>query len=78
MKSIKITLFIGVFLILLGIAAVALEQISYTRREKVLELGPFEATMAKDTRCYRLPVAFGLLAVTSGVALIALWIKKRS
>ena len=35
---------VGILLIILGLVSLALGGISYTRREKVLDIGPIEAT----------------------------------
>ena len=62
----------GFLLILLGIAAIAVEQISYTRREKVIDIGPLEAVVEKEAHCFRLPIVFGVLVIISGIALLVL------
>jgi hypothetical protein len=67
MKSASV---IGIALILLGIVALAYQGITYTKREKVIDLGPIEAT--KETReTIPLPPVLGALALVGGVVLVA-------
>jgi hypothetical protein len=77
MKSVKYVIFIAIFLIVLGGTAFVLEQLSYTRSEKALEIGPIEVTVQKEAHCYRLPRIFGVLTIVSGIALIALVARRR-
>jgi uncharacterized membrane protein len=61
--------FIGIALIVLGVIALAYQGITYTTREKVLEVGPITAT--KDTkRTVPLPPVFGGLALAGGIVLL--------
>jgi drug/metabolite transporter (DMT)-like permease len=66
MPGIKI---IAVLLIVLGIIALAYEGITYTTREKVLEVGPITATKEKKETIPLSPVV-GVLALVGGVALL--------
>jgi len=60
---------IGVILIILGIVALAYQGISYTTREKVVDIGPIEAS--KETkRTIPLPPILGVLALAGGVILV--------
>jgi uncharacterized membrane protein len=60
---------IGVILIILGIVALAYQEISYTTREKVVDIGPIEAS--KETkRTIPLPPILGVLALAGGVILV--------
>jgi hypothetical protein len=68
---------IGVFLIALGIYALVYDQISYTRREKIIDIGPIEATVAKEAHCVRLPAIFGSLVIIAGGALVLMHFSKR-
>jgi hypothetical protein len=66
MKSISLA---GMLLVILGVLALAYQGITYTRREKVLDLGPIHAT--KDTQeQIPLPPVLGGLALAGGVALL--------
>lgn len=69
---------IGLFLIGLGIYALVYDQISYSKREKLIEIGPIEATVAKGTTCVRLPSVFGALVIIAGGALVLMHFAKRS
>lgn len=61
---------IGVILIVLGIVALAYQGITYTTREKVLDIGPLEATAEKQ-KTIPLPPIVGGLALVGGVILVA-------
>ena len=60
---------IGIVLIVLGLAALAYQGFSYTSREKVIDLGPIEAT-ADRQKTVSLPPVFGIVAVVAGVAMV--------
>jgi uncharacterized membrane protein YidH (DUF202 family) len=61
---------IGVVLILLGVLGLALGGFSFTQKEKVLDLGPIEAT-ADDKKSVPIPPLLGVLAIVGGVVLVA-------
>ena len=65
----KGTTIIGIVLIVLGIAALALGGFSYTDREKVLDIGPIEAT-TEERKTIPLPPIAGGAAVVAGVVLV--------
>jgi hypothetical protein len=60
---------IGIVLIVLGVISLAYGGISYTTREKVLDIGPIEAT-AERHRTLPLPPIIGGVAVVAGIALL--------
>jgi hypothetical protein len=60
---------VGILLIVLGIVALAYGGISYTRREKVIDIGPIEAT-AERRETVPLPPILGGLALAGGVVLL--------
>jgi hypothetical protein len=60
---------VGVVLIVIGIIALAYGGISYTRREKVLDIGPIEATTERR-ETIPLPPILGGLALAGGIALL--------
>ena len=62
---------IGVILIVLGVCSFAWGGFSYVTREKVLDIGPIEATAEKHHRVPITPLAGGL-AVAAGIALMVL------
>ena len=60
---------IGVILIVLGLVALAYQGISYTTREKVVDIGPIEAS--KETKkTIPLPPVLGIVAVAGGIFLL--------
>jgi len=59
----------GIVLIVIGIIALAYGGITYTTREKVLDIGPIEAT-AERQKTIPLPPLLGGLALAGGVALL--------
>jgi hypothetical protein len=65
----KATTLVGVLLIILGLVGLAYPRISYTTREKVVDLGPIEAT--KETKkSIPLPPILGGLSLAGGIALL--------
>jgi hypothetical protein len=65
----KATTLVGILLIILGIVGLAYPRISYTTREKVVDLGPIEAT--KETKkSIPLPPILGGLSLAGGVVLL--------
>ncbi|MGH7826282.1 MAG: DUF3185 domain-containing protein [Candidatus Binatia bacterium] len=71
----KPALLIGIILIVLGIVALAYQGITYTSREKVLDLGPVEATAEKE-KTIPLPPIVGGLALAGGVILVVIATRK--
>ena len=68
MKSSSI---LGIVLVILGVFALAYQGISYTKREKVVDIGPIHAT--KDTtKTIPLPPILGGLALIGGIVLLAM------
>jgi hypothetical protein len=66
---VKSATLIGIVLIVLGIGALAYQGISYTSEEKILDVGPIEAT-TETTKTIPLPPIVGGLALVGGIALI--------
>ena len=66
----------GIVLIVLGVIALAYGGITYTRREKVLDIGPIEAT-AERRETIPLPPLLAGLALAGGVALLIAGSRKR-
>jgi hypothetical protein len=71
----KPILIISIILIGLGIAAFAYQGISYTTREKVVDLGPLQVT-AEKTKTFPLPPIVGAIALVGGIVLLVTGIKK--
>jgi hypothetical protein len=65
---------VGVVLIILGIIALAYQGITYTTREKVIDLGPLKASVEKE-KTIPIPPILGGLAVAAGVFLV--WVGAR-
>jgi uncharacterized membrane protein YidH (DUF202 family) len=60
---------LGVVLIVVGLFALAFGGISWTKREKIVDLGPVHAeTQKRET--LPLPPIFGGVAVAAGIALV--------
>jgi len=59
----------GWVLIVLGIISLSYAGISYTRRVKVLDLGPIEAT-AEKRETIPLPPVVGVVALLAGAVLV--------
>ena len=65
----KTATILGIALIMLGVVAFAYQGITYTTREKVIDLGPLQATV--DTKqTIPLPPLVGGMALIGGVALL--------
>jgi uncharacterized membrane protein YidH (DUF202 family) len=60
---------IGIILIILGIVALVFGGISYTKREKVIDLGPIEAT-AEEKKTIPLPPILGAISLVGGIVLL--------
>ncbi len=67
---------LGIVLIVLGIGALVYQGFTYTTREKVLDLGPLQAT-AERQKTVPLPPIVGIVAVVAGVALVIAGGRKR-
>jgi uncharacterized membrane protein HdeD (DUF308 family) len=65
----KLMALAGVLLIVAGVLALAYQQISYTTRETVLDIGPLEAT-TETRKIVPLPPLVGIAGVAAGVILI--------
>jgi hypothetical protein len=61
---------IGLILILLGVVGLALGGFSFTHKEKVLDVGPIEAT-ADEKESVPIPPVVAVLAIVGGVVLMA-------
>ena len=73
----KRTAIVGVVLIVLGIAALAYQGISYTSRETVVDIGPVHAT-ADRQKTLPLPPVLGIVAVAAGVVLVVTGVRKHA
>ena len=60
---------VGTGLIVIGLVALIYQGITYTTREKVLEVGPVEVT-AESQQTIPLPPVLGGLALADGIVLV--------
>ena len=65
----------GIILIAIGIVALAYQGITYTTREKVVDLGPIQMT-AEKTRTLPLSPILGGIALAGGIVLLVVGNKK--
>ena len=66
---------VGIALIVLGIVAFAYQGITYTSREKVIDIGPIQAT-ADTQKTIPLSPLVGGAALIGGIALVVVGAKK--
>ena len=72
MKTYTLT---GIILIVIGIVALAYQGITYTTREKVVDIGPIQVT-ADKTKTVPLPPILGGIALVGGIVLLVMGSKK--
>ena len=73
----KLNTILGLLLVVLGGLALAYQGFSYTRREKVLDVGPIHATA--DTREHvDVPPIIGGLALAAGAVLLVMGAKRKA
>jgi len=65
----KAAMLVGLLLIVLGIGALAYQGVSYKSEEKILDIGPIEATQ-ETTKTIPIPPILGVVAVIGGVAIV--------
>jgi hypothetical protein len=70
----KTTTLLAVVLIALGIGAISYQAITYTTKEKVVDIGPLTVTTEK-TKTIPLPPIVGAIALAGGILLLVM--KKR-
>lgn len=71
----KVATLVGLVLLVLGAVGFALGGFSFTKREKVLDVGPIHATADREHHVPISPILSGI-AVIGGVALIAVGARK--
>ena len=74
MKSLTVS---GIFLIILGVLVFVYQGVTYTKREKIVDIGPIEATR-ETHKTIPLPPILGGLAVAGGIALVVMGSKRGS
>lgn len=67
----KVATVVGIILIVVGLVALAYQGITYTTKEKVVDLGPLKVEAEKE-KTIPLPPVVGAVAVAAGVILIFL------
>ncbi len=65
----KLIMIFGFILIVLGIVSLAYQGITYTTREKVLDVGPIQA-YKKENKTIPLPPVIGVSALVGGIILV--------
>jgi uncharacterized membrane protein YidH (DUF202 family) len=68
---------VGIVLIVVGVVALAIGGFSYTTREKVLDLGPIQATTEKRHSVPLSPIV-GVAALIGGIAVLAAGSRSRA
>ncbi|WP_321494812.1 DUF3185 domain-containing protein [uncultured Desulfobacter sp.] len=71
----KTTIIFAVILIVIGIASFGYQGITYTTREKVVDIGPLTVT-ADKTSTIPLPPVIGAIALAGGIGLLIIGRKK--
>jgi hypothetical protein len=66
---------VGIILIVIGIIAFAYQGITYTTREKVVDIGPIQMS-ADKTKTIPLPPIVGAIALVGGIVLLVMGSKK--
>lgn len=60
---------LGVLLIVIGIAGLAIDNISFTERKTIVDAGPLKVT-ADEQRTIPIPTIAGIVAVIAGAGLL--------
>jgi hypothetical protein len=68
---------VGILLVILGALALAYQGISYTRQEKILDVGPIHAT-AETHKEIPLPPILGGLMLVGGAGLLVMGARQKS
>ena len=66
---------VAIVLIVLGVLALAYQGITYTTREKIVDLGPLKASVDKQ-KTIPLPPILGAVALAGGVVLLVVGNKR--
>ena len=71
----RTTTLLAIMLIALGVVAFGYQGITYTTKEKVVDLGPLQMT-AEKTKTFPLPPIVGAIALVGGIVLLVTGRKK--
>jgi hypothetical protein len=74
-SKMKAYMLAGIILVVIGIIAFAYQGITYTTREKVVDIGPIQMT-AEKTKTLPLPPIVGGIALVGGIVLLVMGNKK--
>lgn len=72
----KPMMMIGIALIILGVVGLIFQGISYTTREKVVDLGGLQVTAEKE-KTIPIPAILGALALAGGIAMVVVTSRKK-
>jgi hypothetical protein len=67
----------GILLVVLGALALAYQGITYTHREKIIDVGPIHAS-ADEQKTIPLPPIIGAIALVAGIALLVTGAKQKN
>lgn len=67
----RTTTLFAIILIALGVVAFGYQGITYTTKEKVVDLGPLQMT-AEKTKTFPLPPIVGAIALVGGIVLLVM------
>jgi uncharacterized membrane protein len=73
----KPIMLIGVALIVLGVVALAYQGVTYTSREKIIDIGPIEATH-ETKKTIPLSPLLGGMALAGGIMMVIVGAKNKS
>ncbi len=71
----KAATIVGIALIVFGLVVFAYQGITYTTQEKIIDLGPLQATVEKEKTIPFPPIAGGL-ALAGGIVLVIVGARK--
>ena len=66
---------VGIILIIVGVIALTLGGISYTKREKVIDAGPLQVSADKE-KTIPLPPVLGGICLVGGIVLVVVGTRK--
>jgi uncharacterized membrane protein len=72
---VKPAVVVGIILIIIGVVALVYGGFTYTKREKVLELGPIQATAEKQ-HTVPFPPVLGGICLVGGIVLVIVGSRK--
>jgi hypothetical protein len=72
----KLITFVGILLTAIGVISLIYPGVTFTTREKVIQLGPLEAYTEKK-KTIPVPPIIGVLAIAGGILLIVVGVRKK-